>query len=199
MQRECKVCQQTMEATHENWVWSRGKPEGRTCRVCKNERVAKARSTEEGREKANAANRKARATEEGRAKHNAASVKSQTKRYQTDKWYRLRVNLAIKTNKLLTRISNGGTPKDETCFKLFGASLMEVVIHFNRQLDEKGLGWTDYQTMWVCDHIRPVALAGSDVELKQMFLLDNCQVLTLDEHAIKSLEDNALIREHESV
>lgn len=140
---------------------------------------------------------KVRATPEGLLKTRASSAKSTLKRRQTNKYYLLRNALAIQTNQLLTRISNGGAPKDTTCFKLFGASLVEVLIHFNRRLGAKGLSWTDYKTRWTCDHIRPVALAQSDVELRQMFKLANCQVLTIEEHAIKTLEDNARVRELE--
>lgn len=201
--KTCRVCGQTMEATHENWITRKGKPEGHVCRACHSKKSRETKRqlvtlpTGEVVTRGSASNRKVRSTEEGRKKHNASSVECKLNRLKTDKWYATRQALAQETRRLLTIISNGGTPKDKTCFKLFGASLMDVVIHFNRQLDAKCLSWTDYKTSWCCDHIRPVALARSDVELKQLFLLENCQVLSMEEHAIKTLEDNALIREYE--
>ena len=179
MQRECKVCQQTMEATHENWVWSRGKPYGGSCRVCKNERVAKARSTEEGREK-----------------HNASSVKSCLKRQQTDSWYRLRKRLAQRTRALIHYLAQGAGHKAD--WSLFGADRQTVFDKIDAQLKTRSFEWHRYGEQWVLDHRLPLALAQSDVELYQLCRLDNCQVLTPDENQRKSIEDQKLVRSYES-
>jgi hypothetical protein len=78
--------------------------------------------------------------------------------------------------------------------RLFGHPRNEVHAHVVGQLEKKGLRLEDYQVTWQLDHVEPVALAENDVELRAMFKLDNCQVLTLEEHALKTLEDNDLVR-----
>jgi hypothetical protein len=62
-------------------------------------------------------------------------------------------------------------------------------------LNKKDLNWCDYQKTWQLDHRDPVALATDSNELAAMFKLVNTQVLTLEEHAVKTVVDNARVRE----
>lgn len=179
--RICKICGETKEAVQGVWVLKHGKPTGNVCHACTLEQQ-----------------RQVRSTEEGRAKSNASRAKSMAKRRKTDAWFVLREKLTNETNRLVHALVNGTSNHDGRFLRLFGHTRAEVLAHITQQLNEKHLNWCDYQVTWQLDHKEPVALAQSDVELRQMFKLANCQVLTMEEHAIKTVVDNARVRSLEA-
>lgn len=182
--KTCTVCQQTMEPTWETWIYLRGKPFGGKCRVCKNAQVAKS-------------NRKARTTEEGLLKSRASNIKSQRARRQTDAWYVLRRRLGAETSRILKQLANGrGT--DAACLKLFGASRDRCLTYFERQLATRGWTWQDYLNGGIePDHKLPFGLAQNSNELRTLALLENVELLTKAENAIKAIADRQLVKRHQ--
>lgn len=172
----------------------RATPEGREA---SREAKRRQRATPEGLEASRAAGRKAkrklRATPEGRAKCVAAVVKSQRRRLKTDAWFALCNRLRKETNALIHALVKGASNSDMRFQRLFGEDRATVKAWFESMF-RPGLGWHNYQEVWTCDHWWPVAMAQDSNELRQCFLLDNCQVLTHEEHKLKTLEDNKLVR-----
>lgn len=138
-----------------------------------------------------------RSTEDGWQKSNAATIKYQAKRRKTDAWYRLRLQLAGETNRLLKDMAVGkGT--DYMCLKIFGADRETVFARIDAQLQARGFKWENHGTEWQLDHRKPLGLAQSSIELYQLCLLENTQVLSPEENRAKSVEDRELIRQHEN-
>jgi len=67
--------------------------------------------------------------------------------------YKVRVRLAIRLNKCLTR---RGTVKAATTMKLVGCAIDELMLHLQNQFRE-GMSWNNYGPIWHIDHIRPCA------------------------------------------
>lgn len=140
---------------------------------------------------------KTRSTEEGRQKANAASVKCITARLETNAWFRLKMRLGQETRQILKDLAKGrGT--NIACFKIFGKSRETVFAHIDAQLTARGFKWENHGTEWQLDHRKPLALAQSSIELYQLCLLENTQVLTPEENRAKAIEDRELIREFEA-
>lgn len=206
-EKTCKVCR--LEKPYDPKAKKNSKASGfmgKVCWDCRNvadaARSRQTRSTEEGLAKANAARAKSMmkylAIPENRAKVNAASVKRCLKRLKTDAWYQLRMKLAQATRQLVHALVNGTSNRDGRFLRLFGHSRAEVLAHITSQCHAKRLLLNDYQVTWQLDHKEPVALATDSNQLEAMFKLANCQVLTMEEHAIKTIVDNARVRSLEA-
>lgn len=139
------------------------------------------------------ASRKFRSTPEGRAKHNAASVKCSMKRRKVDGWFRLRQQLAVETRQLMKQLAQG-RGEDYRFQKIFGQSRDVVFAHIDQQLLIKGFMWEGHGHEWVLDHITPLGLAQSNLELLELCRLENTQVLSVLENARKGVLDQLLIR-----
>jgi len=198
MLKRCSKCGEHKEPVKGIWKMKYGKPNGRVCLSCERLRQQQLVMLPTGEvvTYTAAASRRYLATEEGRAKSNASAVKRITARLKVDAWFRLKCQLATETCKLMKKLAVGrGT--DYMCLKLFGKPRTEVFAHIDAQLKARGFEWENHGDEWVLDHIRPLAMAQSSIELYQLCLLENCQVLTPAENAIKAIADRELIRQHE--
>lgn len=180
--KTCSKCGDEFPATTEYWHRDNRSKDGLLghCKTCEGARRQKRRSTEEGR-----------------SKHNAANVKRCIERLKNDAWFRLRHQLKTETNKLLKQLAiNKGT--EYMCLKIFGADRQTVHAQIDGQLQARGFKWENHGTEWQLDHIKPLALAQSSIELYQLCQLANTQVLTPEENAIKGVEDQKLIKQREA-
>lgn len=93
-------------------------------------------------------------------------------RYKTDIMYKLKINMR---NRFLEVLKKNKFTKRKTITSAIGCSIPELKLYLESQF-KPGMSWKNHGK-WHIDHIKPLALAKTENQLKKLFYYKNLQPL----------------------
>lgn len=120
------------------------------------------------------------------------------KHFTQSTYYQLKAWISKETRELTWAVINGTSNQDMRFQRLFGVSRDEFKSWLENQCKALSFELSDYQTQWQLDHRVPLGSAQSSNELMALARIGNCQVIGIDQHATKSREDVARIKQYEA-
>lgn len=106
-------------------------------------------------------------------------------RLKKDPSFKLKRNIR---NRLYYALKRKNWKKNTLFSEYIGCSKDELITHFEKQFNYN-MTWHNYGELWHIDHIVPLCLAKTDVEVYKLCHYNNLQALLIVEHKIKTAND----------